>query len=287
MKTYFALADIHGFYDSMLEALQEAGFDKENPEHILIVCGDIFDRGTKPKEVYAYFRSLPKQRRHMIRGNHELLLRDLVVRKMALDHDISNGTYETVIRFATDYLSEYATWRKDHPMPTSRIDKLEWEMELARFEVEHVPQIYDNAEIQEVLNWIFSDEWTNYLELGNYIFVHSFIPKRDIYDEFWRQASDEAWEEAMWGCPWQQYRKGLFHQEEKRGKILVCGHWHTSDFYNNLIYRYEPEKHLDIRTSNPIFKSELCPGLIGLDACTALTKKINVLVLQENELGME
>ena len=72
-----------------------------------------------------------------------------------------------------------------------------------------------------------------------------------------------------------------FKEEEKKGKILVCGHWHTSDFYNKLLYPHEKEKWLDVRNDNPIFKSELFPGLIGIDACTALTKKVNILVISE------
>ena len=66
----------------------------------------------------------------------------------------------------------------------------------------------------------------------------------------------------------------------KIGKTIVCGHWHTADFFNNL-------KNLKIKynldKSNPIFISKK-HKLIGLDACTAATNKINVLVLNEDEL---
>lgn len=66
--------------------------------------------------------------------------------------------------------------------------------------------------------------------------------------------------------------------------ILVCGHWHTSQFYNDLLYKDEPDKQLNIHTQNPIFQSEKYPGLIGLDACTVLTRKVNVLVINEEDL---
>ena len=47
MKTYFVCSDIHGFYKEWVKSLKEAGFNKNNPEHILIVLGDIFDRGIR------------------------------------------------------------------------------------------------------------------------------------------------------------------------------------------------------------------------------------------------
>ena len=77
IKTYFAISDIHGFYYPMHRSLYKAGFRKTNPDHILIVCGDIFDRGPDSVKVYNFLKSLPRDRRILIRGNHEFLLRDL------------------------------------------------------------------------------------------------------------------------------------------------------------------------------------------------------------------
>ena len=57
MKKYFCVSDIHGFFFELKRALHEAGFNKKNPEHILIVCGDIADRGPNPKEVYEFLKS--------------------------------------------------------------------------------------------------------------------------------------------------------------------------------------------------------------------------------------
>ena len=45
MKKYFVCSDIHGFYKEWMSSLDEVGFDINNNEHILIVLGDIFDRG--------------------------------------------------------------------------------------------------------------------------------------------------------------------------------------------------------------------------------------------------
>lgn len=96
MTRYFITSDLHGFYDEFMEALNRAGFDIADPEHALIVCGDIFDRGKKPLEIYDFLRSLPKERRILIRGNHEGLLRNLVARGYPESFDFHNGTYDTL-----------------------------------------------------------------------------------------------------------------------------------------------------------------------------------------------
>ena len=54
MMKYFAVSDCHGFYSNLMFALKNAGFDINNPEHILIVCGDLFDRGEQPKEIFEF-----------------------------------------------------------------------------------------------------------------------------------------------------------------------------------------------------------------------------------------
>ena len=52
------------------------------------------------------------------------------------------------------------------------------------------------------------------------------------------------------------HKKLDIHDKEiENNKTLVCGHWHTSDFYNNLEYKKEPEKWLDVYTDNPIILS--------------------------------
>ena len=48
----FVLSDIHSFYDEMISALNEAGYDKDNKDHTIIILGDIFDRGHQSLETY-------------------------------------------------------------------------------------------------------------------------------------------------------------------------------------------------------------------------------------------
>ena len=97
-KTYFVVSDVHSFYTPMKRALDEAGYDKDNENHILISLGDIFDRGDESLKMLHFFKSLPKERRILVRGNHELLLADCYRRGSFCSHDESNGTARTMPR---------------------------------------------------------------------------------------------------------------------------------------------------------------------------------------------
>ena len=56
---YFIFSDVHGFYDELMLALNNAGFDKDNPEHIIISLGDLLDRGPKPLQCLQFVNSIP------------------------------------------------------------------------------------------------------------------------------------------------------------------------------------------------------------------------------------
>lgn len=263
MKTYFAVSDIHSFYLPFKLALDAAGFNINNPDHILIVCGDIFDRGYDPLEVYNFIISIPKERRILIRGNHEDLFLELAHNTRPLyNYDVSNGTMGTFARLSG---KDYSTILYD----LSNGDK-EWK------------SAQELVEKSEITAWLESDEWLNYYELGKYIFVHSFIPLKTTqrlggkiyrYNKHWRtKATKEEWRQARWGCPWQLFDYGYFNEEAAAGKILVCGHWHSEDFhkhYNN------------IKNNFDIYFSE---HLIAIDACTAASMKTNILVIKEEDL---
>ena len=288
MKTYFVCSDIHGYFNEWMLSLKEAGFDLLNSNHILIVLGDIFDRGGQPKGIYQFLKSFPAKRLILIRGNHEYLLLELVKRGYPLEHDEHNGTYQTLIDL---YKDPYETQKEF--LLNNRDTYENSELYAVSFHIyqQAVKDLYTNDTIKEIVRWIKSKKWKNYYELGPYIFVHAFIPLKDRinpyldnngnYYDLWRDEKDkQLWEDATWGCPYKLYLHGCFDPELKKGKILVCGHWHTSSFYNELLYKNDKTKQLDVKKENPIFISEMFPGLIGLDTCTALTKKVNVLVIQ-------
>lgn len=244
---FFVISDIHGFYDEMIKALNRAGFDEENPNHFLIALGDYFDRGKQPIAVMRYLRNL--ERKILIRGNHEGLLEDLCNRGTHLMHDATNGTYETVLKFCNDYTLSFA--------------------ERCEVVLKRVKPFFSMMQ--------------NFFETENYIFVHSWIPlyhkdclpkyytqnRQFEFNRNWRTASKEDWENAMWGNPFELAKNFL------PDKTIVFGHWHCSAGWAEKENRSEFGEDAKF----DIFYGD---GFIGIDACTARTKKVNCLVLKDN-----
>lgn len=259
---YFVTSDVHSFYSPLKEELDNQGFDINNKRHKLIVCGDLFDRGEETLEVYNFIKSIPKNRRILIRGNHEYLLKECLEKKFPSDYDYHNGTVKTICAFANVEYNELIF------LPFEKEEK-----KLRRWK-----QITSKPIFKKLIKWVFdSNEWVDYYEYKNYIFVHSFIPLNSIekmsgfskeYNPNWRIASREDFEAASWGCPFIQFAEGYFNEEIKNNKILVCGHWHCKDFHR---YFEGVEDNWDI------YKGK---NLIALDKCTVLTKKTNVLVIE-------
>ena len=64
---YFVSADIHSFYDEWIDALNGKQFNINNPEHMIIVCGDLFDRGTQSKELQSFIMQLLKKKKIILK----------------------------------------------------------------------------------------------------------------------------------------------------------------------------------------------------------------------------
>lgn len=77
-------------------ALDKAMFDIENPEHKIIICGDLFDRGRQPKEIIDFVLR-NKEKIIYIKGNHEDLLEELIARNKPTIYDYHNGTSQTIV----------------------------------------------------------------------------------------------------------------------------------------------------------------------------------------------
>ena len=218
---YFVISDIHSFATAAKRVLKLAGFDKKNKHHTLIVCGDIFDRGSESLEIYKYLKSIPKNRCILIKGNHESLYFELLKKDYPHRYDYSNGTVRTFCDLVN--------------FPYRLLDDAEW------------VEIREKVKDHEVTKWLQSTQWVDYFELDKYIFVHSFIPRRDEFEYLedldviekpfidWREkATVEEWEKARWGNPIKQYKHKFFDHEKAKGKTLVVGHWHSWAFHNEL-----------------------------------------------------
>ena len=150
----FVIADVHGFYDEMIEALENAGFDKDNPNHMLIGCGDYWDRGKKPYEVTQYLSHL--KNKVLVRGNHEDLMDQMLARHYSEAHDIHNGTEDTFY--------ELLNHCEDDEMKS----------------VHHI--------VAEQMVDPFFSQMVDYYETKNYIFVHGYIPT----NEDWKNGNWES-----------------------------------------------------------------------------------------------
>ena len=109
MSKYFVSSDIHSAYTPWMKALNEAGFDKNNPDHKIIVCGDLFDRMNETVQVYNFAKEMDEQGRFIyITGNHEWLLKECVneIRQGFVPerHHFSNGTVKTICQFFWEIL---------------------------------------------------------------------------------------------------------------------------------------------------------------------------------------
>ena len=302
MKTYYFVSDIHSFFTPLAVALEKKNFELNNPDHILVVLGDVFDRGFETLEVYNFLRSIPDDRLVLIKGNHELLYLELLTKRFPESYDFSNGTVRTfcqIAGFDEDMLSQRYWIKKAFLEEKEKLEQLGDDNayfhaglheDVLYNKYQNMPQemwqqIKETVAMSDVTKWLQSDKWINYFETNNYICVHSWIPVQEevkfggaYIDEIgprdnWRNATDFEWEDAMWGCPWSKAKEGW----NKTGKTIVCGHWHTSDFFNHLT------KQRKGKYECPLFKSKKYK-LIGLDACTAASGKVNVLVLNEDEL---
>ena len=79
-----------------MTALNNKNFDINNKDHIIVVLGDLLDRGPKSIECLQFVNNLPLDRKILIRGNHEDLLETCMKNGYFRWHDYSNGTVNTV-----------------------------------------------------------------------------------------------------------------------------------------------------------------------------------------------
>ena len=238
---YFVSGDIHGFYDEWQSALKEKGFDISNPEHKIILCGDLFDRGSQPKEIIEFVLK-HKDKVILIRGNHEDLMQQMIDRNSSDYGDLCNGTAQTIVDL-------YPEWQ------------------ISEFDLKKIAK---KTRLQEVL-----DMCVDYYETTHYIFVHGWIPIVEncyLYDSNWRTARKERWEKARWANPVEMYRYEIYEPN----KTIVCGHWHCSALW----HEQNPDVYEEFG-DKANFEPFITKNMIAIDACTTYSHKVNVIVLED------
>ena len=269
MKKYFVVSDIHSFFKEMIFALTEKGYDKSNSDHILVICGDLFDRGNESKELFDFVKSLPEDRFIYIRGNHEDLLFDcyyqMIDNEIVSSHHYSNGTVKTIAHLSGLKTEDcgwlmYDTWS---PLRGNVMDTL-----------------------PEVLEFI-NKRSVNYAEIGNYILVHGWIPfmKEELrtgvikYNMIkdWRHST--LWYNARWENGMDAWHKGI----KIEGKTIICGHFHASWGWSHLKQERPEWPQKNKKDFKKSFEPFIEDGIIAIDACTAYSNFVNVIVLEVDD----
>lgn len=184
-KTIFAVSDIHGHCTLLKEALAQAGYCPHNPAHLLVCCGDYFDRGSENMAVLKYLEGL--ERKVLLRGNHEDMLLDIFRTGRLVPHHYANGTVATITEwFGARALASDGT--------------------------------LDFSGRSRVLDRVteFIEDTVDYWETAHYVFAHGWLPG----GEYWRQALPREWIPAR-RAKWTSQYRGT---PPVPGKTLVCGH---------------------------------------------------------------
>ena len=182
---YYVTADVHGYFSELNAALTEQGLFEDRGPHKLIVCGDLYDRGTEALQLQAFILELlAKDQVILIRGNHEDLTLNLLHnwhrRSYLQSHHHSNGTIDTLCQ-----LTGTGVW-----------------------------ELYTNAEnvgrtfLQDPYIQKLIPAMVDYYETNHYIFTHGWIPCTPIsiasnkmeYVPIadWRNADKSMWDKARW-----------------------------------------------------------------------------------------
>lgn len=236
MKKLFVVSDVHGHYTLLKEALDKAGFDHDNENHLLVCCGDYFDRGDENVEVLRFFERL--KRKILLRGNHEDLLLKLLQTGQLQRHHYINGTFRTLENFFGKYFVNPVDDTIDFSGKTRTVDRI----------------------------CQFIEETVDYYETEDYVFVHGWLPDNGKTPEDRQKASSQAWEKARW-VKWTEKYAG---ERPLPDKTLICGHMPT--FF---AHAFDPQRD---KNCADIFCRD---GLFAIDAGTADSKQVNVLVLEE------
>lgn len=242
----FVVSDIHSFYTLFRNALDKSGFDSTNPNHLLVICGDLFDRGTESVKLWEYLKSI--NNKIMIRGNHEDLMLEMIERGYPQSYDKSNGTWDTAKQFA---------WNKD-------LREIDWR---------NLYSIFKSIVYQMV----------DYYETKNYVFVHGWIPVKiedglpAYYTRNRKFSFDENWKNGDWYSARWLNGIDMNAKEFNIDKTIVCGHWHCS-------YGYTLWEGAEEFGKYAIWEPFRRKGIIAIDRCTAYTGEVNILVLEDDLL---
>lgn len=255
---YYVAADVHGYFNELKSALTEKGYFEDKEPHKLVICGDLYDRGSEALLLQGFILELmAKDEVILIKGNHEDLALDLLYNwgkgGYLKPHHHSNGTIDTVCQL-------------------TGLDK-----EGLFMNAEEVGKGFSETPyIQTIIPTM-----VDFYETENYIFTHGWIPctivntsphmRNYLPVENWREADAEMWDRARWINGMEAAHGGVI----EKGKTIICGHWHCS--FGHSYYEGDGGEF----DNNPNFEPYYGDGIIALDACTPVSGKVNCIVIED------
>lgn len=264
---YFVFADVHGFYSILKKELEKQGFDENNENHMLISLGDNFDRGEENYEMFLFLKKMyEKNKIILIKGNHEDLFIDMLISGCVREVDKRNGTYGTLNELYKKVFN---------------VDN----------EITFGDYLDTYRKLKEIGFISLIDSMEDYYETNNYVFTHGFIPINGTwtyyynenceYNPNWRNVPKLGFKDARWINGIEMSIKYKIGEPNKK---IVVGHFHASygnvrkdlpsDLPDSILKKYE-------FSNLEYFKPYIDERIIAIDACTVLTKKINVYVIED------
>lgn len=257
---YYVVADTHGYYTYLEQALREAGFFDDTEPHKLILCGDLLDRGGEANRLVDFTVDLlDRGMLIFVLGNHEDLFIQCLQEisrsggREISGHHYHNGTWDTMLQISG--MSKEAANR----MPSELIHRV---ME---------SPFYRRLLLAGV----------DYFETPNYIFTHGWIPcitegvipyDGYSYDPNWRNADTAEWRKARW---FNGMNVACNYHVTVPDKTVVCGHWHASYGHANIEHKGSE------RGEDADFSPFYADGIIAIDASTPLTQRVNCIVIED------
>ena len=247
----FVVSDIHDHYDLLMEALDRNGFDMNNEDHRLLVCGDAFYSGPQPGELFVFLRELSQKGRLVfIYGNHDIELLD----------NLGAGRFtrpanRRCAELLVQYLADKTGLADDDLI--SECDRLGF-----------------TSFLSEIPVWYYENE--------NYVFTHGFIPtEKKTYKPDWRNATEKEWRTAA--ARGDAMALSMRYGISEPNKIIVCGHYSAARCYlmkNATQADWDNKIYKDVSSvSAEGFKPFFGETFIAIDQSVKKTGFMNCIVL--------
>lgn len=253
MPKFFVVSDVHSFFDELMVALNKNGFDEKHKDHILCVCGDLFDRGGKTVELFRFVKNLQEQDRFVyVRGNHEDLIVDCMQEiecgMVPSPHHFFNQTVKTICQFCGEN-----EWIVYDPA---------WKHKICET-------------MQPILDWM-DESCVDYFEIGDYILCHGWVPFRQGLDGL-KNASKEDWQRARWENGMELWR---YPRCRIDGKTVICGHFHCSYGWSHIRMERKEFPNKSRKDWEKSFAPFVDDGIMAIDSCCAYSGLLNCIVIE-------